>query len=117
LIGYYGGRRIIRIPGGNMPLNVKNDEAHRLAKELAELKGESITEAVTGALRDAVAKARLRRHASTERLISELTKLHVTALLFRFWIRALPRKSSGMTNKDCLSDGDRHLGYPCHPFT
>jgi antitoxin VapB len=58
-----------------MPLNVKNDEAHRLAKELAELTGESITEAVTGALRDAVAKARLRRHASTERLISELDEI------------------------------------------
>jgi len=58
-----------------MPLNVKNDEAHRLAKELAELTGESITQAVTQALKDAVAKARLRRRASTERLISELDEI------------------------------------------
>lgn len=34
-----------------MSLNVKNRDAHRLARELAELTGESMTEAVTEALR------------------------------------------------------------------
>jgi antitoxin VapB len=34
-----------------MHLNIKNGEAHRLAAELAELTGESLTAAVTSALR------------------------------------------------------------------
>jgi len=34
-----------------MTLNIKNQEAHRLARELASLTGESMTEAVTEALR------------------------------------------------------------------
>ena len=33
-----------------MALNIKSDEAHRLAKELAEATGSSMTEAVTSAL-------------------------------------------------------------------
>jgi antitoxin VapB len=39
-------------------LNIKSDEAHRLAKELAELTGESLTEAVTTAIRERVARER-----------------------------------------------------------
>ena len=34
-----------------MALNIKNEEAHRLARELAEATGSSLTEAVTVALR------------------------------------------------------------------
>lgn len=34
-----------------MALNIKNDEAHDLAKRLAETRGTSLTEAVTEALR------------------------------------------------------------------
>ena len=34
-----------------MALNIKSDEAHRLARELAETTGSSLTEAVTTALR------------------------------------------------------------------
>lgn len=37
-----------------MSLNIKNDEAHRLARELAEARGTSLTEAVTEALRESV---------------------------------------------------------------
>ena len=33
-----------------MSLNIKNDEAHRLARQLAQLTGESMTSAVTRAL-------------------------------------------------------------------
>jgi antitoxin VapB len=32
-------------------LNIKNEEAHRLARELSKLSGESMTEAVTEAIR------------------------------------------------------------------
>lgn len=35
-----------------MSLNIKNDEAHRLARELAELTGESMTTAVTISIRE-----------------------------------------------------------------
>lgn len=34
-----------------MALNIKNDEAHRMARELAESRGTNLTEAVTSALR------------------------------------------------------------------
>jgi len=37
-------------------LNIKSDEAWRLASELAALKGESLTEAVTVALRERLAR-------------------------------------------------------------
>jgi antitoxin VapB len=35
-----------------MALSIKNPETERLARELARVTGESLTEAVTGALRD-----------------------------------------------------------------
>ena len=35
-----------------MSLNIKNEEAHRLATRLAKLTGESMTEAVTRAVRE-----------------------------------------------------------------
>jgi antitoxin VapB len=35
-----------------MSMNIKNEETHRLAKELAELTGESVTEAVTVAVKE-----------------------------------------------------------------
>jgi antitoxin VapB len=44
-----------------MYLNIKNDEAHRLATELAQLTGETLTSAVTLALRERLARERRRR--------------------------------------------------------
>jgi antitoxin VapB len=44
-----------------MHLNIKNDEAHRLASELARLTGESLTTAVTAALRERLDRERMRR--------------------------------------------------------
>ena len=44
-----------------MPLNIKNPEADRLARELAGLTGESITEAVMEALEERLARERTRR--------------------------------------------------------
>jgi len=41
-----------------MSLNIKNPEAHRLARELAEATGGSLTDAVTEALRDRLAAVR-----------------------------------------------------------
>ena len=39
-----------------MSLNIKNPEAHRLAERVAELTGETLTEAVTTALRERLAR-------------------------------------------------------------
>jgi antitoxin VapB len=41
-----------------MGLNIKNAEAHRLIRELAEVTGESMTTAVTVAVRDRLARVR-----------------------------------------------------------
>ncbi|BCK76636.1 uncharacterized protein conserved in bacteria [Acetobacter aceti NRIC 0242] len=48
-----------------MHLNIKNDEAHRLAAELARLTGENLTSAVTTALRERLDRER-RRHARND---------------------------------------------------
>jgi antitoxin VapB len=45
-----------------MHLSIKNDEAHRLATELARLTGENLTSAVTLALRERLARERRLRH-------------------------------------------------------
>ncbi len=41
-----------------MGLNIKNDETHRLAEELARLTGESMTAAVTEAVRERLERVR-----------------------------------------------------------
>ena len=40
--------------GTNMGLNIKNEETHRLAVQLAELTGETVTKAVTVAIRERI---------------------------------------------------------------
>jgi antitoxin VapB len=56
-----------------MHLNIKNDEAHKLASELADLTGESLTSAVTLALRERLARERRRRRP--DRIIATLMKI------------------------------------------
>ena len=41
-----------------MALNIKNSEAHRLAAELARMRGVSVTKAVTDALREQIDRQR-----------------------------------------------------------
>jgi antitoxin VapB len=54
-----------------MDLNIKNEEAHRLAQELARLTGESMTAAVTEAVRERLDRVRRRRNASlADRLVA-----------------------------------------------
>ena len=48
-----------------MHLNIKNDEAHKLATELAEMTGESLTSVVTLALRERLARERRRRRSGS----------------------------------------------------
>jgi antitoxin VapB len=54
-----------------MSLNIKNEDAHRLAREVASLTGESLTGAVTGALRERLERLRRERNGSlAERLLA-----------------------------------------------
>jgi len=47
-----------------MGINIKNEEAHRLIEELAKLTGESLTAAVTNAVRERLARLRRERGRS-----------------------------------------------------
>ena len=44
-----------------MGLNIKNEETHRLARELSQLTGESMTDAVTEAVRERLDRLRHER--------------------------------------------------------
>jgi antitoxin VapB len=47
-----------------MALSIKDDEADRLARELASLTGESLTQAITNSLRERLARLAPKRSAS-----------------------------------------------------
>jgi antitoxin VapB len=54
-----------------MGLNIKNEETHRLVEELAKLTGESLTAAVTRAVRERLDRVRRERSVSlAERLVA-----------------------------------------------
>jgi antitoxin VapB len=54
-----------------MSLNIKNEEAHRLARQLATLTGENLTVAVTEALRERIERVqRSDRRGLAERLLA-----------------------------------------------
>jgi antitoxin VapB len=53
-----------------MSLNIKNEEAHRLAQQLAKLTGESMTTAVTEAVKERLERIQRKRGMSkAERLL------------------------------------------------
>jgi antitoxin VapB len=51
-----------------MALSIKTEEADRLARELAELRGETITEAVTVALREQCAREKAKIRTPAEKI-------------------------------------------------
>lgn len=54
-----------------MNLNIKNDETHRLAQELSKLTGETLTTAVTIAVRERLDRLRAEKKGSlSERLLA-----------------------------------------------
>jgi len=64
-----------------MALNIKNPETHRLAKELADLTGESMSEAVAEAVRERLARVRSKQGG---RLADQLMAIgRETAPLFK----------------------------------
>ncbi len=52
-----------------MSLNIKNDKAHRLARELASLTGESMTVAVSEAIRERLERVRGSKKEVIERIM------------------------------------------------
>lgn len=63
-----------------MPLNIKNDSAHALAKKIAALTGKSMTQIVTEALQEKL--ARVERMKDRGELAEELNRiaLHCASL-------------------------------------
>jgi antitoxin VapB len=60
-----------RVDATKMSLNIKSKETHRLARELADLTGESLTEAVTIALEQRLQRIRRERGAGlAERILA-----------------------------------------------
>ena len=49
-----------------MALSIKTEEADRLARALAKLTGQTITQAVTTALRERLARERVKREAAVD---------------------------------------------------
>jgi antitoxin VapB len=65
-----------------MALSIKHPEADKLARELAELTGETLTEAVLNALRERVKRARAKRkkgrvYDRIMAIVAEIEKLPV----------------------------------------
>ena len=56
-----------------MSLNIKNEETHRRARELARLAGETMTEAVDRAIADRLERIRRRRNKAA--LVKRLHKI------------------------------------------
>ncbi len=63
-----------------MPLNIKDSETHALAKELAGITGENLTQAVRRAVRERLARTRASRDGTS--LTDELDRiaLHCASL-------------------------------------
>lgn len=65
-----------------MPLNIKNEDTHQRAKQLATLTQTSITEAVDTAIREALARRQSKQERMNQFLIEELREITLqTALL------------------------------------
>jgi antitoxin VapB len=63
-----------------MALNIKDPEADRLARELAALTGESITAAVTSALRERIDRCKQRERMRARRAALEAIQERVSTL-------------------------------------
>ncbi len=72
-----------------MPLNIKNPEADRLARELAEKTGESIAEVVTNALRERL--AREERRLTAPNLAEESTVTEESHISFPIFFPEKPK--------------------------
>jgi antitoxin VapB len=53
-----------------MPMNIKNEETCRLAHQLAQATGESLTAAITTAVQERLARLEQSHHSLTEQLLA-----------------------------------------------
>lgn len=58
-----------------MPLNIKNEETHALARKLAKATGETITEAVSVAIRERLRRVEHRKRAGRPGLAERLNEI------------------------------------------
>ena len=58
-----------------MPLNIKDENTHQAARELAQARGVSITEAVTVAIQEALVRERGQRHRQKSDLSNTLDEI------------------------------------------
>ena len=97
-----------------MALSLKDAETDRLAREVAKLTGESLTEAVRSALAERLERERAsgeRRRGSP----SGSTSSRRNARRCRITTPAARTRSSATTSTACRADGARYLGHRCHP--
>lgn len=78
-------------------MNIKSDEAHAMARELAELEDTSLTEAVSTALREALQH---RRAVATDRI----ERARATLAIMRAQLAASPGPSLHEVNASLYDD-------------
>ncbi len=86
-----------------MQLNIKNGEAYRLATELAQLTGESLTEVVTKALAERLAQEKRERMDQLGAPEAKLAQTLATIRALQERVRAI-RKPEDMITEDDLYD-------------
>jgi antitoxin VapB len=86
-----------------MQLNIKNGEAYRLATELAQLTGESLTEVVTKALAERLAQEKRERTDHPGAPEAKLAQTLATIRALQERVRAI-RKPEDMITEDDLYD-------------
>lgn len=59
----------------NVPLNIKDEDTHRAARELARIRGTTITNAVAAAVQEALTRERERRSLSQADLVTVLDEI------------------------------------------
>lgn len=84
-----------------MAINIKSADAEKLVRELAELTGESITDAIHGAVRERLTRERLRKLGAVERSWSRVERIQQR-------IQALPLME-GRSPDDLLAYDERGL--------
>lgn len=86
-----------------MAISIKSPETDRLARQLAAATGETITVAITIAMRqrlDLVERKRRNKAA----LLEEIQRLAITVLLCLYWIRAVKMRFSVTTRMEYQHD-------------
>jgi antitoxin VapB len=107
----YSTKRYSASTGRNpmgMQLNIKSDDAYRLAARLAELTGESLTATVTTALRERLE----REEQARDREEQKQRLLEITADIRRHMRHPLPFSDHGWVYSDHGWVYDEVLGLP-----